>query len=254
MKKHIWVVYSGFILWGLHYILLLIDVPFIKSIGHILGWALILPVIPLVAIVICWITTSVDKLINPGIPKKNDITKYESIRDQLQTGDVLAFKSGGITGFLIGIVSSYTHVGMVVRFDDLSDGDRVFVLEALDNKGVVLMPLSAKLSQYEGESWWFKLNIPADRDQKTCRETFYQYLMQQLGKNYDYGDIKKIMEKFLKGYYLHSLQDTNRMICSELVARALVNSKLVDIPDCSTITPGDVVKLPVFNDKPQQLL
>jgi hypothetical protein len=254
MKKHSWIIFLGLFLWASNFILRLIDSSFCKSLANVLGWAFVLPVVLLAFFVIFYLVSYVDKLVNPGIQKNNNIDKYLQLRDSVKTGDVLAFKSGGITGFLIGIVSDYTHVGMIVRFNDLTGGDRVFILEALDDKGIVLMPLSAKLYQYEGQAWWFKLSAPKNLDEQCCRESCYQYLMQQLGKNYNYADIKKIVEKFFKGDYLHTLQDPNRMICSELVARALVSVGLVSIPDCSTITPGQVVKLPVFIDKPVQFL
>jgi len=247
MRKRYWIIIAGFVLWVIGPFLKSSDNHLFREIGDILGWLLVIPLVLLVAVIIYLLISYIDKLINPGISKKNNIDKYLSVRDSLQIGDVIAFKGQGLFAWAISIVSRYTHVGMVVRFSDLKGGDRVFILEALDQKGIVLMPLSAKLFQYRGKADWFKLNVPQSISDPVCRDSIYQFLMQQLGKNYDYMSIKRIIEKFLNILDFRRYEDTTRMICSELVAEALNNAGLCSIKDCSTITPEQITEQLVLN-------
>lgn len=191
-----------------------------------------------------------DQLLNPGIPKNNDISEYDKIRDGLQTGDVIAFGGQGIFSKLIRktLGGDYSHVGMIVRFDDLHDGDRIFILEALSQKGVVLMPFSTKLLTYQGTAAvWYALDpkpLPPETPAH-YREVIREYLLQQLGKNYDYQDIEYFIKKFLlRLRHLKNIwNDPSRMICSELVAYALQTVHLCSFANCSEVSPMDIISL-----------
>ena len=68
------------------------------------------------------------------------IEDYKLIREQLQTGDLIFFSGNLLTSKLIsmGTKSAFSHIGMVVRLDEI---DRVFLVEAVES-GVRFAPLS----------------------------------------------------------------------------------------------------------------
>lgn len=65
--------------------------------------------------------------------------RYQQIREQLKTGDVVAYSGRAFVGRMIRLatLSSYSHVGIILKL-----AGRVFVVEAREGKGVVLTPLS----------------------------------------------------------------------------------------------------------------
>ena len=258
MRQRNWLLFIGFAIWGIRVLGDQWPSSPLQAIAPLLVGIPAIPWLSVAAFVAYAVIRYVGQLLHPNIPQTNDLSRYSAIRGTLQTGDVIAFNG---TDFLSGLFrrftrSRYSHVGMVVVFADLREGERVFVLEALDKKGVVLMPLSAKLYEYQGQAWWFQLQagdhagtVPA-----TVRERIYEYLMQQLGKQYDYQDIKQIVQKILKvGRALSRAEDTTRLICSELVARALQQAGLHTFVDCSSVTPGEITALPVLVFKNQIL-
>jgi Permuted papain-like amidase enzyme, YaeF/YiiX, C92 family len=68
------------------------------------------------------------------------IEDYRTYREQLQTGDLIFFSGNLIASKLIsmGTKSAFSHIGMVVRLDEI---DRVFLVEAVET-GVRFAPLS----------------------------------------------------------------------------------------------------------------
>lgn len=191
------------------------------------------------------------KHLNPVTAKENDLSKYLEVRESLKTGDVIAFGGTDLFARIIRASShsAYSHVGMVVRFDQVRDaGGRVFILESVTQKGVVLLPLSAKLLTYDGTGAdWYPL-ATAPQLENGAREKIFEYLMAQLGKSYDYRDIQMIVKKII--FKIKNLdkfmEDSTRMICSELVANALKQAGVYEFKNSSLIAPGEIVKLSVF--------
>lgn len=196
------------------------------------------------------VLAQLDRLLNPGVPRNNDLTQYYKVRDLMRTGDVIAFGGKDIFAKLVRKITggNYSHVGMVVKFDDLEFGDRVFILESITHKGVVLMLLSSKLLAYNGIGVaWYPLapkEMPSETP-KDYRNVIRGYLMQQLGKNYDYRDIQYFVKKFIFRFQKiqNVLNDPNRVICSELVARALQTVHLCTLSETFEISPAEIVAL-----------
>jgi ASC-1-like (ASCH) protein len=68
------------------------------------------------------------------------IEDYKTFRPQMKTGDLIFFSGDLIASKLIsmGTKSAFSHIGMVVRLDEI---DRVFLVEAVES-GVRFAPLS----------------------------------------------------------------------------------------------------------------
>lgn len=202
-----------------------------------------IPIQLLVTFGVYWIADRIVKKIYPGVPKVNELTNYDPIRPHLKTGDVIAF--GGEDLFANAIrwkdKTPFSHVGTVIRISDLAGDDRVFVLESVTESGVILMPLSAKLASYRGTASWFAL-APVSTPGSDYRTKIYHYLMLQLGKKYDFMDIRNFVAMVLLKIKSPT-DDASRMICSELVARGLQEAGLCKFENCSNVSPGDIVKL-----------
>ena len=76
---------------------------------------------------------------------RNNLKFYVRIRNQMQTGDIIAFKGTafGAKAIIIGTKSNYCHVGLVVRLGSIVT-NRIFIIEAVPF-GVILQTLSRKL-------------------------------------------------------------------------------------------------------------
>lgn len=128
---------------------------------------------------------------------------YSEIRDELETGDLVAWDTTEIEDFfdfILFIYSKvfrvkYTHVGVVVKF-----GSRIFVLEAIPPV-VRLVPLSAKRDFY-----LIKTKAPV-----LFRENGINYLFKFIGRKYSILDFVRTMLK------LKSSDED--FYCSELAAK-----------------------------------
>ncbi len=193
----------------------------------------------------------VRRMLNP-ICKAKDISRYLEYRDKLQTGDVIAFQGQDLASRVIRCFeknSPYSHVGLIIRFNSLGE-DRVFIIEAVPDKGVVLLPLSWKLKYCGGKAWWFGLKDQPNITAET-RNGIYKYVMTQLGKSYDYKDILNIGEETIVHYFLHLplriiSNNPNSYICSELVAGAYKQCGIDESLNISETTPADIAKLQIM--------
>lgn len=128
------------------------------------------------------------------------ITLYSAIRDELKTGDLIAWNTPKVTSFFTFVLymyqkilkAEYTHVGVIVR-----EGSRVFVLEATPPV-VRLYPLS-----FSPEFFY----IPVNRDDL---EDELDHILHALGKPYSLLDLIKGLLKIKA--------DDREYYCSELAS------------------------------------
>jgi len=121
----------------------------------------------------------------------NDLSVYNSVKDRMQTGDLLQWKSNSLLGWAIRwkTGSNVNHSCLVLRFHEYEDAvGRRFTTEALEH-GWVLNLLSRRLEQFDGEVWWYPLKeefgIPAKRI------IIAQNALDFIGTPYDYKSIVK---------------------------------------------------------------
>lgn len=119
----------------------------------------------------------------PGVKK---YSYYSSVRDEIQTGDLLCWRinrAESIFTFILYLYhklfkANYSHVAIAVRI-----GDRVFAIEAT-YPCVRMMPLSSL-----GNFYLYRLNIPSQRSNTS-------FLLRHLGKRYSLFDMIKNMLAF----------------------------------------------------------
>ena len=79
--------------------------------------------------------------------------KYQDIRDQIRTGDILLFSGRVALSHVIERLShsKYSHVAFLTRW-----GDRIIAMQS-DLRGVEVIPASMLVCQYEGRVEWWRL-------------------------------------------------------------------------------------------------
>jgi hypothetical protein len=182
------------------------------------------------------------------------MTEYGQIRHLIQPGDVVAFGGKGFVSWAIKRItrSPVSHVGIVLDTDALDrmwgaepDGTRsVLLIEStsLDGKtGVLVNRLSQIIDRYRGDIWWLPLNSEARA--KLDEGRFFEFLMRQEGKSYDY------MQACLSVFrWLPMPESFRRMYCSELAVGALEVGGVIGRRNASKVTPAALCKYPIYRD------
>lgn len=193
-------------------------------------------------------------------------SSYADVRDRFRPLDVLAFRGegGASNGIAAYTHCEVSHVGIVItaRFcdgvgADALDGTVVRVMEStsLDGfAGVVESRVSDRLRDYNGRVWWLPLadDVRAQLDVPAALDFLYR----QRGKAYDYRQALLSGMDRLDGVPLwntFTAEDWNRVFCSELVCGGLRAGGVFASPNCSEITPHDVVSAPIFAPDAHQL-
>ena len=162
------------------------------------------------------------------------MSKYDEIRSQLQTGDLVLFsgKGGVSAGIKWLTLCEWSHVGMVVRMpaDAGPLGDAVLLWEStnLDNlkdaldgvakRGVQLVLLSERVQSYPGEIAIRQLSAYRD---PAMLEALSALRMKLRNRPYEQRKLE-LMRAALDGPFdrLHSPEDLSSLFCSELIAEA----------------------------------
>ena len=138
----------------------------------------------------------------------NCLIRYELLRDQMKTGDLLQWQTNSPIGKAIQwfTKSLYSHSSLVIRLAEYEGLERRrFTTEAMAH-GVVLNLLSKRLQYQHGHCWWFPL-----KDEWDCqREQIGERALAFVGTPYDY----KSIVKFVVGKVS---EDVQSLFCSELV-------------------------------------
>ena len=136
----------------------------------------------------------------------NDLTCYNSCKDQMKSMDALAYKSNEPIGEIIRIFSpGWNHAGLFIPMDRHNGYEcRNWTLEAVHPK-VHLTLLSKKLESYNGEVWWFPLKPEYD-DLRILGE---RYVLEFEGVKYD---LRGLLRNALGWVSMNAFQ----MFCSEL--------------------------------------
>lgn len=177
---------------------------------------------------------------------------YRNIRDQLLTGDVIAFGGNYFFSKITKLVtrSQVSHVATIliddnkrIRFFESSIGDMY-----PEHEGVHLQKISDILPFYNGDVWILRLSeefratLDVDKMEK--------YLYAQLGKDYDYDGLFKSGIDFLDHLRLGvtvAKKNTDKFFCSELVvAGYMAAGGIPSNVNSAEITPSNIVQLNIF--------
>ncbi len=201
---------------------------------------------------------------------RNDspLSEYEKYRDQMKSGDVIAFSGNGNFSKLIkwSTRSNYSHVGMVLKLDlGGGFGKSLLLVESTlltdlanyDNKpairGVQMQWLSKRLQMYNGDAWWIPLKQPLP--EYNLRK-MQGWLRQTYNKQTPYDDtqIMGAAIDIFDNFKLENKEDFSTIFCSELVTKALKVAGVVsESVNASEQTPQDVVNFPCLQAPPIRL-
>ena len=162
----------------------------------------------------------------------NDLTIYNSIKDQIQTGDLILWSCNSIIGRLIKIYtrSEFSHASLTIRFAEYDENNHMrYNLEA-GRHGSVLNVLSKTLENYDGKAWWYPLIPKWDIHRKSIGDR----ALELVGIPYDYESIFR----FLIG---NVSSDARRLFCSEYCYLAYGFNGKAPAPD-------DLLSLGIFKE------
>jgi Permuted papain-like amidase enzyme, YaeF/YiiX, C92 family len=168
---------------------------------------------------------------------------YESIRNELQTGDIV-FCSGGY--FFSKIIQRFTksvwsHIGVIYRDESLN---RVLILESETLIGVRLAPVSKYIKDYHGKNRPYKgrmviARVFPDADVSKLKLGI-SHGIDELTKPYDNWEIGRIA--FRKIFGIGKRADDRKYICSELVYEVYRYAEIKFLFNNQLISPDDIWK------------
>lgn len=173
--------------------------------------------------------------------------KYDEIRNELDTGDIVLFSGkGGISTGIKWITSSvWSHVGMVLRIPEynlalLWESTTLSSIADLETgkarQGVQLVPLSERLKQYDGEVSIRRLDIQRTPDQLAALMDFRSEVK---GRPYEQNKVELVKSAY-DGAFGQNQEDLSSLFCSELVAEAYQRLGLIsDQLQSNEFTPAD---------------
>ncbi len=176
--------------------------------------------------------------------------KYNDIRDDLRTGDIVLFAGKGIISKVIqwATKSPYSHIGLVLvdlRWDmvllwESTTLSKIKTVFGKVKQGVAIRPLSKAIEEYKGDVVIRELDRVLSKGQKNVliklRHEF---------KNKKYEESKwqlfKSAYDFIGG---KNKKDTSSLFCSELVAEAYQQMGLLPLVlPSNEYTPADFADL-----------
>ncbi len=177
---------------------------------------------------------------------------YQNIRHELDTGDIVIFGGHYRLSKLIRLWTRFpaSHVGMIIR-----DGTRIRFVEASEGdmyperEGVIVNYFSNSIPFYKGDIWIARLSSEIRTEKRLDVEKTDQFLMDQVGKRFDYEQMKKAgLDFFDRIGITKNKEKSDKFFCSELVAAALKNAGILpQSVNTSEISPADIIKLRIFN-------
>lgn len=122
--------------------------------------------------------------------------------------------------------------------------------------GVSINNLSERIDEYDGDIWWLPLR-PCIKCNFNSQK-FTSFLMNQENKKYDkWGAIRAGLDFWDRLPLLRNLtrskEDFRRLYCSELATGALEVAGVIKKINASEVTPSDLCKMKIFDEKYIQL-
>ena len=170
-----------------------------------------------------------------------NLDKYNKLRDQMSSGDILLFSGKGRLSQCIKLFSrsNWSHVGTVLKVADL--GVCCFESTTLINiadvysgeakRGVMVTLLSERLKHYDGDVGWRQLKSVTGCD-KFIHHMLLKFRMDVRDRPYEQDKIemlKAVLDPSWDrvGNLLSNEADLSSFFCSELVAEALIRCGII---------------------------
>lgn len=193
---------------------------------------------------------------------------YSDARPKMKAGDVIAFGGKGHFSEIIKFAtfSDVSHVGVILQTKVTDDSTDRFFNQIIEStslngfNGVNISRFSDRLDTYEGELWWLPLRSEI-RENKFDSANFYNFLFNQARerKGYDMPQaIKSALDAldqlpFDKHGPAYNKEDFSKFFCSELVAAGLEKAGSVGEVNASEVTPIDLCRWSIYENKYYQL-
>jgi hypothetical protein len=195
--------------------------------------------------------------------------EYHDVRNEMRTGDVIAFGGSSIISRLTKRVSgsNVSHVAIVVqtRLRD-EEGDRFdnLIIESTKRGGyfgVIVSPASEVIKRYVGDVWWLPLQQkPESRNNADLADFLYRHPKDTSNRRvFDFFggalalfDCLDNVEGRLKGI-TYTPEELSKFFCSELVAHGLEHAGILQVDNASEISPIDLCRLHIYKPEYFQL-
>ncbi len=152
---------------------------------------------------------------------------YDRERSKLDTGDLVLFSGKGMVsqGIKRFTFSDWSHVGMVIRsvefeavllWESTTLGNIPDLDTGLPTKGVQIVPLSERITHYDGEISIRRLTVNRTAAMKRDLIALRKKLR---GRPYEKSEIELIKSAY-DGPFGKNTEDLSSLFCSELVAEA----------------------------------
>lgn len=176
--------------------------------------------------------------------------KYEMIRQQLKTGDILLFSGKGVVsdGIKFFTISKWSHVGMVYKVDD---GDIIFCWESTTltdvsdaetgkrTKGVQLTVLSERIEACLASSYEINLRQISAPLTDNMLMSLKKFRSDVSGRPYEKNKIE-LLKSVYNSWLGKNTEDLSSLFCSELIAEAYQQMGLLTEEEPSNeYTPKD---------------
>lgn len=172
------------------------------------------------------------------------INVYPQHRHLMNNGDVIEFASNSIIGKMIRLVTrkDVNHTAILWCVDEFKEvKDRKFLMEAL-SQGIELNLMSARLKNYKGIAYWYKLKNEYDplRDRVASACLLVEGRTNEL--RYDYVSL-------IRNLYRRVNADVEKhSFCSEFVQWVLQESGILK-KQKKALRPGEFGKLGIFHPR-----
>jgi len=177
-------------------------------------------------------------------PKHPAKIKLDQLAKRIQPGDVLAYGGYGIFSKLIKALTKSCVSHMAIMYD------RQSIVEAI-NVGVLKIPAFDDAERYEGDVWYLPLSKQSRRRMKLTK--MKSFLHSSLGKKYDMHQAIFSAFDYEKQELAYNRENHQAFFCSELVAGALEEAKILRRVNTSEVTPIDLCRFDIFAKKYYQL-
>ncbi|MCI5144709.1 MAG: hypothetical protein D3923_04100 [Candidatus Electrothrix sp. AR3] len=176
---------------------------------------------------------------------------YQNIREKLRTGDVAIFGGQYRISRLIRLFTRFpaSHMALIIK-----KNDRIDFVEASEGdmyperEGVIINNFSNSMPFYKGDIWIARLSDEVRS--KIDEQEMYDFILEQVGKGYDYKNMKKAGFDLLDSFssITRNKEDASELFCSELVALTFKNAGILpENENISELTPADLIKLSLYN-------
>lgn len=174
--------------------------------------------------------------------------KYDTIRDQLKTGDLVLFSGEGLLSKIVKVAtnSKWSHIGLII-YDEAFDMLTVWESTTLSNtkdmisnqfvRGVQITPLSNRLLNYKGE---MAVRILRNRVTAPYQKKLAKLRRELRGRDYEHNKLDLLLAAY-DGPFGFAKEDLSSVFCSELVAAAYMAMDLLltGATSASEYTPAD---------------